>query len=289
MIPIFDNLSTLLIEYDTLICDVWGVLHDGIRVYEHANETLLRFRAQGGSVVLLSNSPGRSHGVAGVLAQKGVAPEAWDTLITSGDLTFAQLQRQNVKKIYHIGTSRDHYLFDGLNLQRVALEEAEALVVTGLFDEDNETAQTYLPSLTYSLARGLPLICANPDLIVHVGDALLPCAGAIADLYEKLGGSVYWAGKPHKPAYDQAIAKAASLRGVALDKLNILAIGDALRTDIAGAHGMGLPALLITKGIHRDEVHHAHPQHNTISPEKLNRLAAPYKNTLRGAATALKW
>jgi HAD superfamily hydrolase (TIGR01459 family) len=289
MIPIFDNLGTLLSEYDTLICDVWGVLHDGIKVYEHANDTLLRFRAQGGSVVLLSNSPGRSYGVAGVLAQKGVAPKAWDALITSGDLTYAQLQRQNVKKIYHMGTSRDHYLFEGLNLQRVALEDAQALVVTGLFDENNETAHTYLPTLTQSLARELPLICANPDLIVHVGEALLPCAGAIADLYEKLGGNVYWAGKPHKPAYDQALAKAASLRGVPHTALKILAIGDALRTDIAGAHTMGLPALLITKGIHRDEVHHVPPHHHTISPEKLNRLATPYMDTLRGAATALKW
>jgi HAD superfamily hydrolase (TIGR01459 family) len=289
MIPIYERLGSLLSEYNTLICDVWGVLHDGIQAFPAANEALLTFREQGGTVILLSNSPGRSASVERVLAHKGVQRGGWDALITSGDLTHAEIKRRALRHIYHIGTPRDLHLFEDLHVDHVPIEEAQAIVVTGLFDDENETAHTYLPSLTTALKRGLPLICANPDLIVHVGHALLPCAGAIADLYEKLGGNVYWAGKPHRPAYDTAFACATKIRGTPASELKIIAIGDAIRTDIAGAHGMGLPAVLISKGIHRDELHPAHNGSAEIHAATLEKIAAPYTRTLRGAAPALAW
>ena len=289
MIPFLTHLKDTLSDYDTLICDVWGVLHDGVRVYPHVNETLQTYRAQGGRVVLLSNSPGTSANVAHVLKDKGVARDAWDVMVTSGDLTRFEITRRKLSAVYHIGTARDLPTFNGLNVQRVALEDAQALVVTGLVDDVNETAEHYRPILEKALERGLALICANPDLIVHVGSDLYPCAGAIAALYEEMGGEVYWAGKPHKPAYDRAFEAASKLWNKPHPDLKILAIGDAIRTDIAGAHGAGLPAILITQGIHRDDFHDGDDTHVPINQSRLMALTTPFHKTLIGVAAQLRW
>lgn len=287
MIPILTHLEALLSQYDTLICDVWGVLHNGIRAFPDANDTLMRFRQKGGNVVLLSNSPGTSDNVTPLLISKGVKREAWDVMVTSGDLTRWEILRRKLTHVHHIGTQRDVPTFDGLNITRVDLDDAQALVVTGLFDDENETANDYKPLLAQALTRRLPLICANPDLIVHVGAQLYPCAGAIAELYETMGGEVYWAGKPHKPAYDAAFAQAHVLRNNPHQK--ILAIGDALRTDITGAQRAGLHSLLITQGIHRDDLHGDASPHSAIRQDILNKICEPFSNTLVGAADALRW
>lgn len=244
----------LLARYEVLISDVWGVVHDGMWALPPACAALERYRAQGGTVVLLSNAPGPSGQVAGVLDKKRVPRAAWDRLVTSGDVTRALIAAAPQRKVFHIGWQSDRSVFDGFDVTLVGEEEAELVVATELYDYRTEQPEQYRPLLTRFAQRGLPFICGNPDLVVHVGEDLLPCAGSLAQIYEELGGKVAWAGKPHRPAYDLALAAAAEARGGRpVDIARVLVIGDAVRTDLAGARLIGADALFIAGGIHREE------------------------------------
>ena len=251
---IIEHAGPLLAAYDVLLCDVWGVVHDGVRAYAAAGAAFARFRAEGGTVVLLSNSPMPARWVKRVIDEKGVRRDSWDAIVSSGDITLAHVASLGWTRVHHIGPPRDLPLFETMAVARVALEEAEAIVCTGLVDDRRETAESYSPLLERALALSLPLVCANPDLIVDVGGELLPCAGVIAEAYEAIGGDVYWAGKPYAPAYELAMNTAAGLRGAMPDRRRVLAIGDAVRTDMAGAAAFGVASLFIGQGIHRDEV-----------------------------------
>lgn len=252
---IIENASALLARYDVIISDVWGVVHDGVWALPPACMALESFRQGGGCVVLLSNAPGPSEQIASVLDDKRVPRNAWDRLVTSGDVTRALLVDDGHEKVYHIGMQRDLAVFDKTAARLVDEAEAELIVATELRDDVNETPEDYRPLLSRLAARKLPFICGNPDLVVHVGDALLPCAGSLAVIYEQLGGTVQWAGKPHKPAYDRAMSAALAVRGARpVDMARVLVIGDAVRTDLAGAALIGADALFIAGGIHRDEV-----------------------------------
>jgi HAD superfamily hydrolase (TIGR01459 family) len=256
-VPVLNEAGSLLAGYDVLISDVWGVVHDGLWALEPACAALMRFREAGGTVVLLSNAPGPSEQIAGVLDRKRVPRQAWDRLVTSGDVTRALITESHQRRVYHIGESADRAVFAGLDVALVVEEEAEIVVATELNDYRNETPEQYRPLLQRFAARGLPFICGNPDLVVHVGQDLLPCAGALAAIYEELGGSVAWAGKPYRPAYDLALEAARSARGGRpVDPARVLVIGDAVRTDLAGARMMGFDSLFIAGGIHRDETMH---------------------------------
>jgi HAD superfamily hydrolase (TIGR01459 family) len=252
--PVIEHAGELFDRYDILICDIWGVMHDGARAYQPAGEAFARFRAGGGTVLLLSNAPMPSSWVAKVLDEKGVRRDAWDAIVSSGDITLAHIAEQGYGAVHHIGTDRDLPLFETMQVARVGLREADAIVCTGLIDDRNETAENYRSLLEAALGRNLPLVCANPDLIVDVGGDFLPCAGVIAELYEAIGGPVYWAGKPHRPAYERAMQAIARLRGDIPERQRILAVGDAIRTDIAGAAAFGLDAMFVAQGIHRDEL-----------------------------------
>jgi len=253
-VPVLDAAGPLLARYDVLISDVWGVVHDGLWALPPACELLTRYREQGGAVVLLSNAPGPSEQVAGVLDKKRVPREAWDRLVTSGDVTRALIAESHHRKVFHIGWQSDRSVFDGTDIELVGEEEADLVVATELFDYRTETPEQYRPLLERFAARGVPFVCGNPDLVVHVGHDLLPCAGALATIYEELGGSVAWAGKPYRPAYDLALEAARSARGGRpVDPAKVLVIGDAVRTDLAGARLMGFDSLFIAGGIHRDE------------------------------------
>lgn len=244
----------LLARYEVLISDVWGVVHDGMWALPPACAALERYRAQGGTVVLLSNAPGPSGQVAGVLDKKRVPRAAWDRLVTSGDVTRALIAAAPQRKVFHIGWQSDRSVFDGFDVTLVGEEEAELVVATELYDYRTEQPEQYRPLLARFAQRGLPFICGNPDLVVHVGEDLLPCAGSLAQIYEELGGKVAWAGKPHRPAYDLALAAAAEARGGRpVDIARVLVIGDAVRTDLAGARLIGADALFIAGGIHREE------------------------------------
>ena len=265
---IIERAGPLLASYDVVLSDVWGVVHDGARAYEAAGAAFARFRAQGGTVVLLSNAPMPAGWVARVLDDKGVRRDSWDAIVSSGDIALAHVASQGWRRVHHIGPPRDLPLMEAMPVARVGLDEAEALVCTGLIDDRRETAASYRLLLARALERSLPLVCANPDLIVDVGGELLPCAGVIGEAYAAMGGAVYWAGKPHAPAYELAMATAGRLRGAMPPADRVLAIGDAVRTDIAGASAFGLASLFIGQGIHRDEV----VADGRILPEGLARV-----------------
>lgn len=252
MTAIIENAGALFQRYDVLLSDVWGVVHDGHTAYTGAGEAFARFRARGGTVLLLSNAPMPSNWVAHVLDEKGVHRNSWDAIVSSGDISLAHVAERGYRKVLHIGTPRDLPLFEAMTAARTDFEDAQAIVCTGLVDDRNETADTYRPLLERALARRLPLVCANPDLLVDVGGELLPCAGVIAELYEAMGGPVYWAGKPYAPAYTAAMDKIARLRGHGISRDRVLAIGDAVRTDLAGAANAGIASLFVAQGIHRD-------------------------------------
>ena len=252
--PTIANAGDLLSQYDVLFCDVWGVVHNGRTAYVEGCEALQRFRQSGGTVVLVSNAPRRAPVVAKVLAEKDVPENCWDAIVPSGDQAVAYARRHKLSLVHHIGPDRDLDVFDDSGLERVPLDDAEAIFCTGLIRDREETGEDYRARLLPALERKLTLICANPDLVVDVGGTLLPCAGAIAKVYEDMGGDVFWAGKPFATAYDAAEEKAAELRGMKVEKSRILAIGDSVRTDIAGAVGYGIDALFIGQGIHREAI-----------------------------------
>lgn len=283
-VPILTEAGALLARYDVLISDVWGVVHDGVLALGPACDALMAYREGGGTVVLLSNAPGPSSQIAGVLDDKRVPRAAWDRLVTSGDVTRALIAKTHLRKAYHIGWQEDRAVFEGFDIALVGEEEAQFVVATELNDCRRETPEQYRPLLQRFAARGLPFICGNPDLVVHVGHDLLPCAGALATIYEELGGQVAWAGKPHRPAYDLALAAAREARGGReLDPARVLVIGDAVRTDLAGARMMGFDSLFIAGGIHRDET----IRDGAVVPEGLAGVLATHRPLPVAAMAAL--
>ncbi|MEX3007131.1 TIGR01459 family HAD-type hydrolase [Hoeflea sp. TYP-13] len=243
-----DRLADLNADYDVIFCDVWGVLHNGVQAWPFAGEALGAFRRQGGSVVLITNSPRRRKGVGEQLDLIGVDPEAYDRIVTSGDVT-RDLIKAGSKDVYFIGPDRDRPLLGGLGVNDAGLDEAGTVVCTGLFDDENEQPEEYISILEDFRKKDLPFICANPDLVVERGERLIPCAGSIAALYEKMGGRTLVSGKPHAPIYEAAVAAAKELRP---DIANgrILAIGDGMPTDVKGAQDFGLDLLYVSDGIH---------------------------------------
>ena len=283
---IIDCAGSLLERYDVLLCDIWGVVHDGQRVHPDANAALKRFRERGGSVILVSNSPSPSPGVARILDDKGIERTAWDRIVSSGDLALRRIASEGYTRIFGIGpVRRDRLFFEALPGTSDRIETADALACTGLVDDRRERPEDYLPALRSAQVRNLPFVCANPDLSVHVGADLLPCAGAIAALYEALGGSVHWAGKPHPIAYETALELAMELRAGQVERSRVLAIGDSIRTDLAAAAAAGIDALFITSGIHRDEV----MADGSISGPSLAVALAGLVQRPIASAASLKW
>jgi HAD superfamily hydrolase (TIGR01459 family) len=253
--PILDNVGELLSGYDVLLCDIWGVVHDGNRAFPEANATLTRFREQGGTVVLVTNAPSPAAALEHVLDSKQVVRTAWDAILSSGDLALAHIRERGYQCVHRIGPAgRDSAFFRALDLPDAPIEAADAIACTGLIDDRSEQAEVYRGRLEQAFARGLPFVCVNPDLAVHVGPDLLPCAGAIATIYEAMGGEVFWAGKPHPVAYGTARKLAEARRGSGVRTERILGIGDSIRTDLAAARNADVDALFITSGIHRDEL-----------------------------------
>jgi len=285
-IPIIDRAGPLLGRYRILFCDIWGVVHDGVTAYPGANDALPRFRAAGGIVVLVSNAPRPGPSVARLLDEKSVSREAWDAIVSSGDIALRHIAEIGYKRLYRIGPERrDSAFFEGLPGPHTPIEDADAIVCTGLDRDRQDQPEVYLPLLEQALARRLPFVCANPDLAVHVGDDLLPCAGAVAALYEERGGPVFWAGKPHRVAYQTALERAAELTGGPVDRATVLAIGDAVRTDLAAAAGAGVDALLIAGGLHRDEL----MTDGAIDRARLAEVLAPPAPQPVAAMVQLAW
>ncbi len=255
------GLSTIAPNYDVILCDIWGVVHNGKAHYAKACAALSAFRRQGGTVILVTNAPRPFPPILEQLARLGAPSSAYDGIVTSGDVTLSFIVERGEAPLYHIGPERDLAFFDilkdrfGINPPRVDLEEASYVVCTGLFHDEQETPEDYQTSFATMLRRKLDFISANPDLIVHVGDQELYCAGALAHSYEHMGGRVYQAGKPFAPIYERALTLAAEQRKAPIDLGRVLAIGDAMRTDIRGAHDQKFHSIFISQGIHRAQLH----------------------------------
>jgi len=247
-----DSLDALAKPYALILCDVWGVLHNGVAAFPPAAEALVRARQQGKAVVLVTNSPRPGDLVEEQLRQIGVSEEAWDEVVSSGDVT-RELIRNGPRRVFHLGPDRDLPIYDGLDVELVEEFEASAVVCTGLFDDETETPDDYAEMLQRMRARDLPFICANPDIVVERGDRLIFCAGALARDYSQLGGRTMIAGKPHRPIYEAALVAAAQKLGRNVSPGETLAIGDGMLTDVKGAAGMGIDVLYVTDGIHLSE------------------------------------
>jgi HAD superfamily hydrolase (TIGR01459 family) len=254
MTRLIDGLACVASDYDVLLCDVWGVIHNGRESFPTACAALTRWRAERGPVLLISNSPRPGPEVAAQLDGLTVPRDSWTTIVTSGDATRGLLRERAPGPAWRIGPSRDDPLYEGLGLAFSDLEAARFIACTGPNDDEVETPEDYRAILTRAAARDLEMVCANPDRVVQRGDRLIFCGGALADLYEHLGGRVAMAGKPFAPIYDLALSLADQALGRPLDRSRVLAIGDGLATDIAGAQAQGLDRLFIAAGIHGAEV-----------------------------------
>ncbi len=252
--PLIPHFSEIAPDYDVLLCDVWGVVHNGVVAFPPACDTLMRARARGAAVIFITNSPRPSEQVGRQLERLHVPRETYDAMVSSGDVTRAVIQERRGQSLCHIGPERDNSVFAGLNVKFAPLESCDYVVCSGLDDDDVDTPEDYRDRLEIMLKRGLFMVCGNPDVVVERGDRLVYCAGSIADLYAAMGGEVLYAGKPYRPIYDMALVKAETSSGKTPALKRVLAIGDSMRTDLKGAHAFGVDFLFVTSGIHAEEL-----------------------------------
>lgn len=276
------GLAGIAKNYDTILCDVWGVIHNGRRAFDDACEALANFRKGGGTVVLITNAPVPKAQVVSYFRPIGVPDNCFDDCVSSGDATREELSRRRDEKIWRLGVDsgweRDQFLYQGLDLDFVAPEDADTLLCIGLRDQVNDDPEDYRDTLKAGVRRGLPMICANPDIKVRVGDQLVWCAGALAAIYEEEGGSVIYPGKPHPTIYKLAVERAAMARGE--KPARILCIGDSPATDMRGAAEQGFDALYVGSGL---------AEHGDDFEGEVGALLDQYETGARYAMPALKW
>ena len=248
-----ERLSDLVDGVEVILSDIWGVVHNGLESFPEACEALHTYRQRGGTVILITNAPRPADSVQRQLRKLGVADETYDAIVSSGDLTRNFVADHPGKKIFWIGPERDSSIHRGLDAVLAPLEQADYIICTGLFDDETESAEDYRAMMLQAREHKLPMICANPDIVVERGDRLIYCAGAIAELYRELGGEVIFYGKPHRPIYERAMELATERRGRPTSLDRVLAIGDSVRTDLTGALGFGIDCLFVTRGIHSEE------------------------------------
>ncbi len=280
---ILSCLSDIASEYDALVCDVWGVLHNGKEPFLAAAEALRKFRAERGPVVLLSNAPR----LVGTLMKQfeaiGVPLDCFDAVVTSGVAARDDLlwrTRGKTLPMLHLGPERDCDVFEGLNIASVEADDAEIVLCTGLYHDDHETPDDYAEILAKLKEKELTMLCANPDIVVQRGGRLIYCAGALARAYEKIDGEVVYFGKPYPAIYDLALEtmRKATRRTIT----RVLAVGDGMETDLKGANAMGFDALFIAHGIHAAEL-------GEITAETLAQLFEKSGVNARAAMRELVW
>jgi HAD superfamily hydrolase (TIGR01459 family) len=256
IITSFEQISE---RYNAVFCDLWGCLHNGIFPFPAAVKALAKFRDTGGTVVLLTNSPRPSNSVYSQLDEIGVPRDLYHGIVSSGDAARAAMASGNYgKRVYHLGPQRDTGFFQGIetedfyqgvDVERVPLEDADGIVCTGLFDDATETPEDYRELFVKAKTLGLRMLCANPDVVVDRGDTRIYCAGALAEAYRDMGGEAHYFGKPHAPIYDLAHNRLTSTTGQIIDDTKILCLGDGINTDIKGAVAEGMDSLFITGGL----------------------------------------
>ena len=278
------GLSDIAQDYDVLLCDVWGVIHNGRERFPEACAALQRFAAEHGPVILISNSPRPSSDVQLQLDDLQVPRDAWTTFVTSGDATRVLLKARAPGPAWRIGPERDNVLYEGLGLEFSGPLDAAFVACTGPVNDDWETPEDYRESLSMAADRHLTMICANPDRLVHRGERLIHCGGALADLYGELGGEVIMAGKPYRAIYDLCLADAERLLGRV--GARALCIGDGLPTDVKGAQDQGLDCLFVAGGIHGVETAGSDGR---MDADKVEKLLAGEGLHAAYAMTRLQW
>ncbi len=260
MAQIINAFSDISDQYDAVLCDVWGVYHNGLEVFAEAAAALAAFRAKGGTVLMLTNAPRPQDAVIAQLARMNAPKDSFDLVVTSGDSAQAAMaQHMFGKKVFHLGPAEkdgNFFLDDAgqpIDVTRVPLAEAEGIVCTGLFDDSKETPEDYRAMILEGVYRDLPLLCANPDIVVDMGERRLYCAGAIAQAYTEAGGRSFYFGKPHPPIYTLARQRLNALRPAGVPDDRILCIGDGIKTDVLGASGEGLDCLFVAGGLAAEE------------------------------------
>ena len=281
MIEIVNSVAGVAAGTKGWFVDIWGVMHNGVAPFQSAVAACQMFRRSGGFVVLVSNAPRPNPGIRTQLDRIGVPHSAYDAIVSSGDTSRALISALGATPIYHLGPDRDLTLYDGLSVTLVGANAAQAIVCTGLFDDETQTPQDYAAELSNCAARGVEMICANPDLAVDRGGRIIPCAGEVAAHYEQLGGRVSYAGKPYLPIYETAFGLIDRLAGHPIGKANIIAIGDGIKTDIAGAAHAGIASIYIASSIHLGA--------STLDAQSLARLFPDPAIRPIAAMTSLAW
>ena len=279
------GLSQIASQYDAVLCDVWGVIHNGCEPFEASVNALIEFRKTRGLVILITNSPRPGDQIPAQFDEIGVSHDCYDAIVTSGDATRYALKRRAFDPVFVLGPDRDLHLYEGLDLTFVELDQAKFISCTGLFDDRNETPNDYRELLSRALERDLPMICANPDIEVMIGNQRIWCGGALAQMYQQMGGSVTYSGKPYQPIYDLCAASINKEAGRAVDLSRVLAIGDGIGTDIKGEQLAGIDALFVATGIHNNSV----DESGNIDQEKLAEEFAQQKTQARFCAPGLIW
>jgi HAD superfamily hydrolase (TIGR01459 family) len=286
-LTVLNGLSQVAADYDVLYCDVWGVLHNGRESFPAAIEAMTKFRAERGPVILISNAPRPSRDVVPQLHALKVPDQAWSAFVTSGDATRVELSNRKPGPAWAIGPARDAPLYDGLGLEFSETPDGAAFIsCTGLFDDELETPEDFRARLRTCAERELEMVCANPDRVVQRGDKMIYCAGALADLYEELGGKVIMVGKPFPPIYTIARRAAERVAGRAVDQARILAIGDGIATDVKGANQQGLDIAFVSAGIHSRE---AEDGRGRLDKARVGALLRRSQASARYALRELAW
>lgn len=251
-VNLISHIQDISSKYPCILSDIWGVIHNGVEPYKQMGEMLASYRRKGGIVILVSNAPRPWQSVVTQLQAIGVCPDIYDAIATSGDLAAKEVEKRYDQKVYYIGVMTENLPFKLSDVAQISIEEADYIYCTGPYNDETDTAENYREVLEKALARNVPFICANPDLVVERGNEIVLCAGSIAQAYEEMGGEVFWAGKPYVPIYELARQWAGEVGKKNIHKDGMVAIGDAIRTDIQGAKNFGIDSILVTTGIHND-------------------------------------
>jgi len=251
-LPLLTKFAPFAQDYDALLCDAWGVIHNGVTLTPGIEGALTRFRAERGPVIILTNAPRPSAIIPPQLDRLGLSRNSYDAVVTSGDATHAAIEGFLPAPAFRLGPEKDDALYCDLDITFATIDSAEFIVCTGLFDDQQEQPDEYRDLLKVAAGRKIPMVCANPDIVVNWGGRIVYCAGALAEIYAELGGDVIYGGKPHRPIYDLAMKEIEKAAGIRIPKSRVLAVGDSIKTDIGGANAQGIDALLVAgaNGIH---------------------------------------
>ncbi|MEO1643015.1 MAG: TIGR01459 family HAD-type hydrolase [Pseudomonadota bacterium] len=278
-----DGLFELSERYEVILCDVWGVIHNGRKAFGPACEALVAFREQGGQVCLITNAPVPKAQVIRYFEPLGVPAGAFNDCVSSGDATREVLTARNAETFWRMGGDEgwehDRFLYEGLDLRFADEEDADIILCIGLEDQQQDEPEQYRTRLKAAVDRGMEMICANPDKQVRVGDRLYWCAGALAEIFEQEGGCVIYPGKPYAPIYDLALKKL-GLSSNDLDQSSVLCIGDSPTTDIQGAQRQSFDSLYVGTGL---------KEHGANFEQEVRALLKDHQVEATWAMPQLKW